>query len=184
VDDSVIWEDPLELRIRLDIPLERIAVLEAEIADLRASTVRKGHQPLLPALAAPTSSQARAPAHAGVLVDQSSSPEEKLALFRDLFSGRSDVYAVRWTSAKSGKSGWSPAERDPFGGRERPDHEREFLPLTPELLARHLARTGGDASRQDSRQRGGKQSMACQAGARSRRIWRCLAACQHFRTGI
>jgi len=142
VDDSVIWEDPLDLRIRLDIALERIAVLEADIADLRASNARKGHQPLLPALAAPTSSQARAPAPAGVLVDQSSSPEEKLALFRDLFSGRSDVYAVRWTSATSGRSGWSPAERDPFGGRERPDHEREFLPLTPEVLARHLARTG------------------------------------------
>jgi superfamily II DNA or RNA helicase len=35
-------------------------------------------------------------------------PERKVALFRSLFRGREDVYAVRW-EGKSGKSGYSPA---------------------------------------------------------------------------
>ena len=33
---------------------------------------------------------------------------ERINIFRDLFIGRTDVYAVRWES-KSGKSGYSPA---------------------------------------------------------------------------
>lgn len=36
------------------------------------------------------------------------STEEKVALFRRLFRGRTDVYPIRWQS-KSGKSGYSPA---------------------------------------------------------------------------
>ncbi len=35
-------------------------------------------------------------------------PERKVAVFRSLFRGREDVYAVRW-EGKSGKSGYSPA---------------------------------------------------------------------------
>src|SRR5258705_7634789 len=35
-------------------------------------------------------------------------PEKKIALFRSLFRGREDVYAVRW-EGKNGKSGYSPA---------------------------------------------------------------------------
>src|SRR5262252_5972832 len=36
-----------------------------------------------------------------------STPEEKIALFRNLFRGREDVYAVRWEGG-GGKSGYSP----------------------------------------------------------------------------
>jgi hypothetical protein len=35
--------------------------------------------------------------------------EEKVALFRRLFRGRSDVYPIRWESKASGKSGYAPA---------------------------------------------------------------------------
>jgi superfamily II DNA or RNA helicase len=38
-----------------------------------------------------------------------SKTEDKLALFRSLFAGRSDVYAQRWDNPKTGKSGYSPA---------------------------------------------------------------------------
>lgn len=38
-------------------------------------------------------------------------PEEKIALFRRLFHGRDDVYAVRWEN-KAGKSGYAPACRN------------------------------------------------------------------------
>jgi hypothetical protein len=37
-----------------------------------------------------------------------STPETKIALFRSLFRGREDIYAVRW-EGKNGKSGYSPA---------------------------------------------------------------------------
>jgi len=37
-----------------------------------------------------------------------STPERKIALFRNLFRGREDVFATRW-EGKSGKSGYSPA---------------------------------------------------------------------------
>jgi hypothetical protein len=33
---------------------------------------------------------------------------DKIALLRSLITGRTDVYATRWTSSKAGKSGWSP----------------------------------------------------------------------------
>lgn len=34
---------------------------------------------------------------------------ERIALFRSLFRGREDVYAMRWVSTKTGKTGYSPA---------------------------------------------------------------------------
>lgn len=42
------------------------------------------------------------------LITNQSSSEEKIKLFRSLFRGREDVFARRWHSAKSGKSGYQP----------------------------------------------------------------------------
>jgi hypothetical protein len=69
-------------------------------------------------------------------IGQHSSPEIKLALFRSLFAGRTDVYATPWTSTRTGKKGWSPAEVNPWSRRD--DAEREFLPLTDEVIEQHL----------------------------------------------
>ena len=41
-----------------------------------------------------------------------SPPETKIALFRSLFRGRDDVYAKRFESRKTGKSGYHPACRN------------------------------------------------------------------------
>ena len=41
-------------------------------------------------------------------VTQSSSTNEKIGLFMSLFRGREDVYAKRWYSVKTEKSGYSP----------------------------------------------------------------------------
>ena len=41
-------------------------------------------------------------------VSKKSSPQEKMNLFKSLFIGREDVFALRWSNAKSGKSGYSP----------------------------------------------------------------------------
>ena len=84
---------------------------------------------------------AAAPAPAG-MVNAKSSPEEKVALFRSLFRGREDVYAVRW-EGRQGKAGYSPASRRLWGGPNLLDSEspREYLPLTDQVLHDHL--TGG-----------------------------------------
>ncbi|MCZ3115108.1 hypothetical protein NYZ21_21960, partial [Acinetobacter baumannii] len=37
------------------------------------------------------------------------STDEKVALFRRLFRGRTDVFPVRWESKTTGKSGYAPA---------------------------------------------------------------------------
>ena len=72
------------------------------------------------------------PVHAG------SPPEAKVALFGALFAARTDIYAVRWENARSGRAGWLPAVR---GGWRKgvPHAEREYLPLTAEVLAVHLS---------------------------------------------
>lgn len=37
------------------------------------------------------------------------SPNEKIAIFMDLFRGREGVFPKRWENQKTGKSGYSPA---------------------------------------------------------------------------
>ena len=72
-------------------------------------------------------------------VSAKSSPEEKVALFRSLFRGREDVYAVRW-EGRNGKAGYSPASRRVWGGSIPLDSDspREYLPLTDQILHDHL----------------------------------------------
>ncbi len=41
-------------------------------------------------------------------VNNHSTPEQKIALYRSLFRGRSDVYARRFVAKKTGKAGYSP----------------------------------------------------------------------------
>ena len=51
------------------------------------------------------------PAHAG------STPAAKVAFFASLFAARTDVYALRWEDARTGRGGWVPAVRG--GWRKR-----------------------------------------------------------------
>jgi superfamily II DNA or RNA helicase len=61
--------------------------------------------------------------------------EEKVALVRSLFGARSDVFATRWENQSTGKSGWSPAVR---GGWSKKRARKDYLPLSDEVIARHL----------------------------------------------
>ena len=71
---------------------------------------------------------------------------EKLALFRQLFRGRTDVYPIRWESTK-GKSGYSPACANEWrpGVCNKPKikcgncNQRLLKPLTDEVIYDHLA---------------------------------------------
>ena len=68
-------------------------------------------------------------------LDSTAPPEEKLMLLRSLFGARRDVFALRWENASSGKAGWSPAVK---GGWVNKRAKKEYLPLTDDVLARHL----------------------------------------------
>jgi len=60
--------------------------------------------------------------------------QEKIALFKALFRGREDVYARYWCDERSGKKGYSPDVRSRWVRGAR-----DYLPLTDEVLYRHLA---------------------------------------------
>jgi superfamily II DNA or RNA helicase len=67
---------------------------------------------------------------------------ERIRLFRALFRGREDVYAVRWES-KKGKSGYSPAceyEWDPLICKKPRSKcmNCSYLPLTDDVMRSHL----------------------------------------------
>ncbi len=72
--------------------------------------------------------------------------DEKVALFRGLFQGREDVFARRWFSSSSGKSGYQPVcarewnreycDKKRYKCAECPN--REFQPLSYNDIYRHL----------------------------------------------
>ena len=80
-------------------------------------------------------------------INNSSAPEEKIALFRSLFRGREDVYPRRFESVKTGKAGYSPVCGNEWvrGVCEKPRikcgdcaHQR-WLPVTDEVVRWHLS---------------------------------------------
>jgi hypothetical protein len=81
------------------------------------------------------------------LVNQYSTADAKIRLFRSLFRGRDDVYPPRFESRKTGKSGYAPACGNEWirGICEKPrikcadcQHQR-FLPITDEVIRWHLS---------------------------------------------
>ena len=75
------------------------------------------------------------------------STDEKVALFRRLFRGRTDVYPIRWESKTTGKSGYAPACDNEWraGVCEKPRIKcadcghRLLTPLTDTVIYEHLA---------------------------------------------
>ena len=75
------------------------------------------------------------------------STNEKVALFRRLLRGRTDVYPIRWESKTTGKSGYSPACANEWrsGVCEKPRIKcrdcgnRLFIPLSDSVIYHHLA---------------------------------------------
>lgn len=74
------------------------------------------------------------------------SNEEKVKIFMEIFKGRTDLYAKRWTSNKTGKSGYSPVCKNEFALTkcDKPRVKcsecpfRELLLLTEEIILKHL----------------------------------------------
>jgi hypothetical protein len=71
---------------------------------------------------------------------------DKVALFRKLFAGRTDVFPVRWENTKSGRTGYAPAcasewvrgvcGKPQVRCGERPN--QSFIPVTHEVIEAHL----------------------------------------------
>ncbi|KPL11888.1 restriction endonuclease subunit R, partial [candidate division BRC1 bacterium SM23_51] len=90
------------------------------------------------------------PSHDGAAgsptVSAQSPPEKKVALFRSLFRGREDVYARRFESARSGRSGYQPACANEWTRPlcKKPQvkcadcEHREFIPVTDNTIRNHL----------------------------------------------
>ncbi len=120
--------------------------MEAELAALRAENIRlRGLLGLDGRRSRPATNAWRPtlfPAEGEVprsvaCVGNDSAPEEKIALYRSLFVGREDVFALAWSNQRSGKSGWTPAVRG--GWANAKSANREYLPFTDEVIGRHLA---------------------------------------------
>ena len=123
-------------------PPDELEALREENARLKALLARHGiacpesDAPVPSPQAAPTS-----PAAAQL------STAQKVGLFRRLFRGRSDVYALRWESSTKGKSGYAPACANEWrpGVCHKPKIKcadcahRQLLPLTESVLFDHLA---------------------------------------------
>lgn len=121
---------------------KRIAELLAECARLREENAQ------LRALLGRPSESCRT---AAVVTRMSEPPSvtdkspaaEKIALFRSLFRGREDVYAVRWVGRDS-RSGYSPACKNEWvpGVCKKPCARcgnHEYLPVTDQVIRHHLA---------------------------------------------
>ncbi len=73
-------------------------------------------------------------------------PEEKIALFKDYFRGREDVYAKLWINKRSGKHGYSPSCKHEWDRNLclKPKvkcsecQSQEFYPLNKDAILRHL----------------------------------------------
>lgn len=120
---------------------KELAVIEAKRAELKKRIAN---------LESRKFSLAGAQVHTAQILDvkvtNESSEEEKIALFRSLFRGREDLFARRFESAKSGKSGYQPSCRNEWkhGLCLKPQikcadcDKRDFVPVTDDIIQNHL----------------------------------------------
>ena len=123
-----------EIQAQLAATQEELAGLDARRAMLNAQLSRLRQE------------QAQAALAEGGAVTYRSSEEAKVALFRSLFRGRSDVYARRFESSRTGKHGYQPACGNEWvsGVCEKPRlrcdacGQRQWLPLDDIVVRNHL----------------------------------------------
>lgn len=121
---------------------EQIAALRAENDRLRRLLAQHGIAPDPPKVASDQPAPIGPISRNGEL-----STDEKVALFRRLFRGRDDVYALRWESSTSGRSGYAPACANEWraGVCRKPTikcgacNHRLLLPLDEQAIFKHLS---------------------------------------------
>ncbi|MGQ0671504.1 MAG: TOTE conflict system archaeo-eukaryotic primase domain-containing protein [Hyphomicrobium sp.] len=127
----------------IDAIRHRIAEIERErhellrrLGELEAAQNIRPPQPVLPS----------APHALTPTVTNTSPASDKIALFRHLFGGRTDVFPVRWENPKSGKSGYAPACANEWVrgvcGKPRVKcgdcPNQKFILVTPDVIECHL----------------------------------------------
>lgn len=142
---GLILEDGADIREETSMSeqdelLERIAALEAECARLRRENAALQQRVAVKAESATNVQVTTASGlpNTSEAVTNHSPASEKVALFRRMFRGREDVYALRWTG-RDGKSGYSPAA---WKGWSHPDAKgrpgRTLLAITDDAIVAHL----------------------------------------------
>src|SRR6202171_1986213 len=137
-----------QTNIRITALMTRLTALEREraaiIAEIETLQSAPGEQ---------TAATKVVPsAKAGDPIDRNSTIEKKIALFRRLFRGRSDVFPIRWENRTTGRSGYAPACANEWqrGICEKPRVKcsacpnQAFLVVDDASIERHLR--GTDAS--------------------------------------
>jgi superfamily II DNA or RNA helicase len=133
--------DQDNIQERLKTVQEECRRLREENADLRATLGINQSPPKEPVPQAVPVPNLSSTTRSGV-----STPEEKISLFRNLFRGREDVFAIRW-EGKGGKSGYSPAGIMDWRAIHvaRPEERRKVArktrmlqPLTDDAIRNHL----------------------------------------------
>jgi len=135
--------------MKTDTLRKAIACEEALLADL--SHKRDESQKRLAALKSELSAMESIPACPSATEIQSGTDipmtsAEKVALFRQLFRGREDVFPKLWISSKTGRKGYSPACNNEWvrGVCEKPRVKcsdcpnQAFLPLNDQIVLDHL----------------------------------------------
>ena len=115
---------------------QQLAALEAERQRLEARLRQLERPTLAPVAAAPSNAP----------VNNGSPASEKVALFRRLFGGRTDVFPARWENPKTGRSGYAPACANEWlrgvCGKPRVKcgdcPSQAFIPVTNEVIECHL----------------------------------------------
>jgi hypothetical protein len=147
------FDDSNEIE-RLRQELEKMtAERDFLLAENRSLTrTSKGNQPPIQAVtnelvkdAIPTAHTAK-PSYSTSLLDKESPLTEKIRLYRSLFHGREDVYAVLWQNKTTLKSGYSPACNNEwvaglcqkFKVKCSACPNRELAPLTDQVIQNHL----------------------------------------------
>src|SRR5579863_3770298 len=94
-----------QMDARITELMARLTALERERAEILAeiNTLRSLRSEKAAAIKAVPSAKAGDP------IDRNSTIEKKIALFRRLFRGRTDVFPIRWENRTTGRSGYAPA---------------------------------------------------------------------------
>ena len=124
-----------------DSPQDRHEILQSiQDLDNKISSLTQQKQQLLRKLkSAPLDNLA-------VNISEDFTLDKNVRIFKELFRGRTDVYAKHWTSRKTGKSGYSPVCKNEWVPRicqkatakcsDCP--HREFMPFDESIISKHL----------------------------------------------
>jgi hypothetical protein len=156
VEDEMITDDE-ELKKKLEVALKLISELETENSRLRGLVSNVTHQsdsitkPSIPTenlqKHSSDNSHTERANSSDAPINNQSSPENKVQLFRSLFQGREDVFAIRWLG-KDNRSGYSPAcfndwKHDLCGKYKKVScancENRKLIPLDDKQIYRHLS---------------------------------------------